>query len=1269
MADVYCGAEPCPLILNATCVFYRGQDLLYLGVNTNDNLQIVIEKINQAFQNTGIGYAFNNGVVQTAPNQPVQLGGSLIQNTTIGGNFTLTFVGNVQAARHITTGGTASQFVKGDGTLDITQYQPIGNYLTGLSGDGTASGPGVGTLTLANVNLAPGTFGNGSTIPIITVNGKGLVTNITPTPIVIPPQPIAFTGDVVGSGFTGTAITLLLQNVNSNIYNTNTFLKFAVNAKGLVRSASPVTQSDINSLYGYTVGDLLSTSSYANPSWLTSLAWSKITGRPTTLSGYGITDALDTSATPQTKSGSLTASNFIRPGGTSSQFLKANGSIDSTVYAPLNNPIFTGSVTLPGTPVNPLEAATKQYVDDLSEGLHIHPACVTATTANLVAIYNNGASGVGATLTNNDTQAPIVIDGVTLALNNRVLIKNQTSQLQNGIYVVSNLGSVSTNWVLTRSGDFNQSPEINGGDFVFVTGGLSNDNTGWVQIETGVTVGVSNISFTQFSGAGTYQSGNGLLLTGNIFSINTSITADLSSPQTLINKTITGSFTGNLSGNASTVTDGVYTTGSYSDPSWITGLAWTKILSTPTTLSGYGITDAYTQTQINNFFSGTSPISGYNNVDWNSAYNDKINSAAVTGTTTKTLTLTQQDGGTIVATWTDINTDAVTSVFGRTGAILAQSGDYNTSQVTENTNLYFTEPRVLSTLLSGYTVGTNTALVATDNILQAFQKVQGQLNAKQDTISLTTTGSSGASTLVGSTLNIPNYTLSGLGGIDLNSPLTGFAVGANTSILATDSILQAFNKTQGQINARVSGTGTAGQVAFWSGATAQTGSNNLFWDSVNGRLGIGTNQPRSVLEVWHNATVNAVSVINTSILGASSGGGIALRTNAHPTAADQRVGGCFFGSVVGGVEYSPSAIFAFSSESWSVSRGSYLSFETTPIGGINRNSNLRILANGNVIIQNGGTFTDAGFRLDVNGTARVQGSLTVTTDATINGVNIGLGGGGITSNTRVGNGAGNSNTTGSQNTFIGLSAGVLNTTGSNNTFVGRFAGWATVDGSNNTFVGRNAGTTNISGAGNAFFGMNAGNANTASDNSFFGVQAGINNSTGNNNSFLGAYCSQNNTTGSGNSSYGSFAGFNQTTGSDNTFIGRIAGQFIANGSTALTIANNSTFLGARARANADNETNQIVIGHTAIGLGSNTTVIGNTSTTHGRWFGNLLIGTSTNVATSALTVESTTRGFLPPRMTAAQRNAIASPATGLQIFNITTTKTETFDGTTWQAHW
>jgi hypothetical protein len=83
-----------------------------------------------------------------------------------------------------------------------------------------------------------------------------------------------------------------------------------------------------------------------------------------------------------------------------------------------------------------------------------------------------------------------------------------------------------------------------------------------------------------------------------------------------------------------------------------------------------------------------------NTANWDAAYNDKINSASVSGTTTKVLTLNQQDGGTITASWTDDNTDAVTSVFGRTGAVIASNGDYTTSQVTEGTNLYFTNARV-----------------------------------------------------------------------------------------------------------------------------------------------------------------------------------------------------------------------------------------------------------------------------------------------------------------------------------------------------------------------------------------------------------------------------------------------------------------------------------------------------------------------------------------------------------------------------------------------
>jgi DNA-directed RNA polymerase beta subunit len=166
------------------------------------------------------------------------------------------------------------------------------------------------------------------------------------------------------------------------------------------------------------------------------------------------------------------------------------------------------------------------------------------------------------------------------------------------------------------------------------------------------------------------------------------------------------------------------------------------------------------------------------------------------------------------------------------------------------------------------------------------------------------------------------------------------------------------------------------------------------------------------------------------------------------------------------------------------------------------------------------------------------------------------------------------------------------------------------------------------------------------------------------NSFFGTNSGGQNTTGSTNSYFGQNSGLNNTTGSNNVFIGFDAARRIAAG-TNLTIATLSVFLGRDTRANADNQTNQIVIGDSAIGLGSNTTVLGNTSTTFGRWYGSLLLGTTTNAASSILTMESTTQGFLPPRMTTTQRNAIASPATGLIIYNSTDNLVQAYNGTSW----
>jgi hypothetical protein len=185
------------------------------------------------------------------------------------------------------------------------------------------------------------------------------------------------------------------------------------------------------------------------------------------------------------------------------------------------------TITSLATPVNATDAANKQYVDDVAQGLNIHAASWAATTTALTATYANGTAGVGATLTNSGAQAAFVVDGVTPTVGQRILVKNQATAAQNGIYTVTNTGSVSTNWVLTRATDFDSAVEIAGGDFTFVDTGTTLANTGWVNGTEVTTVGTDPVDFVQFSGAGTYTASNGVLLTGTNFTFAPSTTGGL----------------------------------------------------------------------------------------------------------------------------------------------------------------------------------------------------------------------------------------------------------------------------------------------------------------------------------------------------------------------------------------------------------------------------------------------------------------------------------------------------------------------------------------------------------------------------------------------------------------------------------------------------------------------------------------------------------------------------------------------------------------------
>ena len=190
----------------------------------------------------------------------------------------------------------------------------------------------------------------------------------------------------------------------------------------------------------------------------------------------------------------------------------------------------TGNLVLNADPTASLQAATKQYVDTIAAaGIHYHTPARVEAPANLPSTYDNGTSGVGATLTNSGTQVAIVIDGIALSSSDRVLVYQQTDPAHNGVYTVTTVGSVSTNWVLTRATDADSygpsDPDALGqGDAFFISAGDTGAGETYVMTTVGtITFGTTGIVFTQISATAIYSAGAGLTLTGQEFSLNTPV--------------------------------------------------------------------------------------------------------------------------------------------------------------------------------------------------------------------------------------------------------------------------------------------------------------------------------------------------------------------------------------------------------------------------------------------------------------------------------------------------------------------------------------------------------------------------------------------------------------------------------------------------------------------------------------------------------------------------------------------------------------------------
>lgn len=222
-------------------------------------------------------------------------------------------------------------------------------------------------------------------------------------------------------------------------------------------------------------------------------------------------------------------------GGTNSSASLSNGLLmvsNSGSIVEINEDTSVGGYRLTNlaTPTQPSDAVNKTYADNLIYNLNVKDSCLLATTTALPAnTYNNGSSGIGATLTGN-SNGLLVIDSQNVVLNSRVLIKSESNQAYNGIYVVTATGGVSSVYILTRANDFNSPSTAQLGDYTYISEGTVNSGTTWAQTSVITTIGTSPITFSQIGGA---TSVNILGTTNQIIAMLSGNTYTLSAPQNL----------------------------------------------------------------------------------------------------------------------------------------------------------------------------------------------------------------------------------------------------------------------------------------------------------------------------------------------------------------------------------------------------------------------------------------------------------------------------------------------------------------------------------------------------------------------------------------------------------------------------------------------------------------------------------------------------------------------------------------------------------------
>ena len=847
------------------------------------NITVTVDQVSGTESNVAV--ALNDSITLSG----TITGGNLATGGTVSATGTAT-VGNVSTAGTVDATGTITggNLATG-GTISSTGTATVGNVATG----GTVSA--TGTATVGNVATGGTVSATGTITSDDTITGGNVATGGT----------MSATGVLTG----GSIETATTVSATGTITGGNVATGGTVSATGTATAGNIATGGTVSSTGTATLGNVATGGTISAASTITGgnvqtggtiSATSTITSDDT-ITGGNIATGGTVSSTGTATLGNVATGGTISSTGTatlgnvaSSGFISTTGNVSagnvntSDIVGATVTVTSAGAISLAGTeinanstkilnladPVNGGDAANKQYVDSVAEGLNVKAAVIAATTANITL---SGAQ---------------TIDGIAIVAGDRVLVKNQTAPAENGIYVAA-----AGAWA--RSTDMDVWAEFPGA-FTFVTTGTDYADTGWVcTSDAGGTLGTTAVTWSQFSGAGQYTAGEGLDLTGVVFSVNvdevtTTITGDavvVKASAQFVTPDI-GAATGtSLSATGTVTADDTITGGNIATSGTVssTGTATVGNVATGGTISSTG-----TATAGNLVTGGTLSVTGtatVGNVDTAGTISATSSitggSVATGGTVSATGTITGGNiatGGTVSSTGTatlgNVATGGTVSATGTITGGNVETGGTVSATGTITSDVTITGGNIAT---SGTVSSTGTATlgnVETGGTVSATGTITGGNIATGGTMSSTGTATAGNLATGG--------TVSATGTITSDDTITGGNVATGGTVSAVGTITSDDTITGGNLatGGTVSATGTitsadtitGGNVAT-GGTVSATGTITSDDTITGGNLATGgTVSSTGTATLGNVATGGTISSTGTATLGNVDTGGTVSAT-------------------------------------------------------------------------------------------------------------------------------------------------------------------------------------------------------------------------------------------------------------------------------------------------------------------------------------------------------------------------------------------------------